>query len=175
MQAPPWIEPTPADDPQPNPLDQPELVSLFLRKFSAQDECKSVARSLEKWLPEHPDATVAVLASTNTHAQKMVDELKAHNIEFVDGLLKSSNATRISAGVLRDLLASLAEPHSPVKLAGAYRAWRHSLENEEEQAAVHHQAGFIQKLANVEDYLWPGVERDWLAALAPTLDDETVE
>ncbi len=175
LQAPPWIEPTPPGDPQPNPADQPDRVTLALMKFSSQEECDLVARSLAKWLPENQDATVAVLASTNTHAKKMVDALKARNIEYVDGLLRSSTATRISAGVLRDLLACLADPNSPVKLAAAYRAWRGVVDPESGKADVKTAAGLIHKIARVEDYLWPAVDRDWLAGLGTDLDDSTLE
>ena len=55
LHAPPYIEPTPPGDPQPNPPDDPAQIHLIARKFTPQEEIQAVADSLARWLPEHPD------------------------------------------------------------------------------------------------------------------------
>ncbi len=176
LQAPPWIQPAPDDDPQPNPSDDPAQVFLHLKKFSASKEVEVIADSLERWLPEHQNRTVAVLVSTNPRAQEVVDELERRNIEFVDSLLKSTSATRISAGVLRDILDSLADPNSSMKLSAAYRAWRtQTSQDEPDQEAIHKTAQWLQKVGQVEDFLYPTAERDWLGQASATLEPQNLE
>ena len=135
LQAPPWIEPVPDDDPKSNPADDPSQVFLHLKKFSARKEVEVIADSLARWLPEHSDNTVAVLVSSNPRAQELIEELERRKIDFVDSLLKSTSATRATAGVLRDILDSLADPNSSMKLAAAYRAWRTQTSAEEADPA----------------------------------------
>ncbi len=61
----PHILPAPRGDPQPNPPDDPSQIHLIARKYSPDEEVQSVADSIERWLPEHPDATAAVLVLRN--------------------------------------------------------------------------------------------------------------
>lgn len=165
LDAPPWIEPTPKDDPQPNPEDRPDQVYLFMKKFSAQGEIDAIVKSLVKWLPENKEKTVAVLVSTNTRAQQLVDALQRNNIDFVDTLLRSTSATRISTGVLRDVLDCLADPNSSLKLSVAYRAWHtQTFCEESDHPSILKAANWLQKMVFVEDFLYPTVDRDWLAA-----------
>lgn len=171
LQAPPWIEPALEDDPDPNPTDDPTQMFLYLKKLPASKEIEVIANSLERWLPEHKDWTVAVLVSSNPRAQELVDELKKRKIEFVDSLLKSTSATRISAGILRDVLDSLADPNSATKLSAAYRAWRTQADQEgADQQEINQAALWLQKLVKVEDFLYPTVERDWLNQAGATLE-----
>jgi DNA helicase-2/ATP-dependent DNA helicase PcrA len=166
LQGPPYIHPTPPDDPQPNPPDEPQGVFLVGIKFTPQEEIKAVADSLERWLPEHPNDTVAVLAPRNTRGFEMVDELRRRKIEVVDSLLRSSSTTRSSAGVLGNLLLYLANPQSAGKLAKVYEVWRRDDRPDEQASAeVKHIAGLLRKLRRVEDFLWPGAEYDWLEEL----------
>lgn len=163
LQAPPWIEPTGPDDPQPNPPDDPAQVRIVARRFTPQEEVQAVADSLARWLPEHPDATVAVLAPRNMRAFDLVDELKRRQLAVDDSLLRSSSSTRFSAGVLGDLLRYLSDPQSAAKLAKVYRAWRRATtQDDEAEARLEHAAELLRKLRRVEDYLWPAAGRDWL-------------
>ena len=66
LHAPPFILPTPPGDPQPNPPDDPSQVHLVLHNYTADGEIRAVVDLLERWLPEHPDDTVAVLVSRTT-------------------------------------------------------------------------------------------------------------
>lgn len=166
LQAPPLIEPTPPDDPQPNPPDDPNGVRLVQNRFAPKEEIEKVADSIAQWLPEHPDWTVAVLSPRNDRGFELADELRRRDIPYEDSLLRSSSSTRFSAGVLGNLLKYLSDPGSPRKLATVYRVWRRD-DRKEAQArkAVDRVAEALRKIERVEDYIWPGPDRDWLADL----------
>jgi DNA helicase-2/ATP-dependent DNA helicase PcrA len=163
LSAPPLIEPTPAGDPQPNPEDDPEKIILVAEQFSPQDELEAVADSLARWLPNNPDATVAVLTPRNVRGFEMVDALRRRGLEYVDSLLRSSSLTRFSAGALANLLQYLSDPTSARKLAIVYKVWRRG-DREDEAASTHIEqvAKILRGIPHLEDYLWPGLKGDWL-------------
>jgi DNA helicase II / ATP-dependent DNA helicase PcrA len=153
--SPPYIEPTPENDPQPNPSDDPSGIRLISKKFSPDEEVNEVVKSIESWLPNHKDSTVAVLTSTNDHAAKVAEALKQRKIEYRE-LLRSTSPTRAAAGALSYVLAYLAAPDSASKLAQAYRVWRRDWrEDEEHEPLVEHVASLIRKIKNVEEYIAP--------------------
>ena len=163
LQSPPSIEPTPLDDPQPNPPDELSYIHLSLRKFSPAEEVQAIVKSLEQWLPEHNDSTVAVLAPRNQRAFDLVDELRKRQIPYHDGMLRSSSSTRFSAGSLANLLRYLADPQSSSKLATAYEVWRRSDRAEEAaKARLEQNVELLRKIGRVEDFIWPGPQADWL-------------
>jgi DNA helicase-2/ATP-dependent DNA helicase PcrA len=157
------IEPTPPGDPQPNPSGEGRAVFISRAKYSPDAELKAVADSLARWLPEHPDETVAVLAPRNERGFLMANELRERKIPFVE-LLRSSTPTRLAAGILADVLHYLADPASPAKLARAFEAWQRS---QQEEGELDPRALALSKLLSrarqVEDYVWPRLDRDWLA------------
>ncbi|MGD8998423.1 MAG: ATP-dependent helicase, partial [Anaerolineae bacterium] len=160
--APPHIEPTPPDDPQPNPPDDPQQVHLVARKFTPKAEIEAVADSLERWLPEHPQGTVAVLVPRNRRGFQLVNELKRRDIEYVE-LLRSTRATRETAGALGNVLHYLADPVSSSKLARVYRVWRREERQDSEMAErLDVIARSLRKCRRIEDFLWPRLGRDWL-------------
>jgi len=166
LHAPPMIEAAPPGDPQPNPLDDPNQIHLYERRLTPQEEIEVIAESLARWLPENPERTVAVLAPRNKRGFEMADELHRRGLPFEDGLLRSSSATRFSAGVLGNVLRYLADPRSPRKLATIYLVWRRAdRQDGRPNAAVERAAELLRKLDYVEDYLWPGPNRDWLVEL----------
>ena len=163
LQVAPLIEPTPADDPQPNPPDELSYIHLTIRKYTPAQEIQAVADSLERWLPEHQDWTVAVLTPRNVRAFDLVDELRKRNLPYHDDLLRSSSTTRFSAGSLGHILRYLADPGSSTKLAMVYRVWkRDSRQNEGEKASVERVAEILHKIQHVEDFIWPIDGKDWL-------------
>ena len=149
LQAPPLIEPTPPGDPQPNPQDHPEEVHLVRRSYSAHEEILAVADSLERWLPEHPRATVAALVPRNQRGFELVDELRRRRIQVVDNLLRSTITTRSSAGILGNLLRYLSDPGSAAKLATVYKIWERRsvsfLEAEPESELADEAPGEVQE------------------------------
>lgn len=163
LQVSPLIEPTAPDDPQPNPPDESTYIHISIRKFTPADEVQAVADSLERWLPEHQDYTVAVLTPRNVRAFELVDELRKRDIPYYDDLLRSSSTTRFSAGSLGHILRYLADPASSNKLANVYRVWkRDSRQNEAKKAAVDKVAELLHKIHHVEDFISPVNGKDWL-------------
>jgi DNA helicase-2/ATP-dependent DNA helicase PcrA len=177
LHAPPYIEPAPEGDPQPNPPDAPRQVHLYEDKLTAEEEIDLIVRSVKRWLEDHPDETVAILAPRNDRCFKVVDELREKQIPYEDSLLRSSSVTRFSAGALANLLNCLANPASALRLSTAYRVWRRADRGDDAaRRTAERIAERLQRLACVEDYLWPAASRDWLAALEISGEDpEAVE
>jgi DNA helicase-2/ATP-dependent DNA helicase PcrA len=161
----PYIHPAPPGDPQPNPPDDPEALKLIGRKYTPEEEVEAVAKSIDRWLPEHPDATLAVLVPRNQRGADVIDALKRRNIEFVE-LLGSTSSTRQAAGRLGDVVSSLADPQSSVRLAKAYLAWRMDSEETANDDFQRQVAQSLSKCSEVETFVSPRSDRDWLASLA---------
>jgi DNA helicase-2/ATP-dependent DNA helicase PcrA len=162
----PQILPTGPGDPQPNPPDNPAGIHFAVDNFTPQMETVRVADSVQKWLAEHPDQTVAVLAPRNKRGFEISDELRRRNVEVVDSLLRSSNSTRSTVGALTLILRHLCEPQSAAKLANVYKVWRRGDRGEEAaRKQIETVMGLLKGCGKVEDYLWPGAERDWLLDL----------
>ena len=165
LQAPPYIEVTPAGDPQPNPPDQPEQVHLILEKYSPQDEMRAVVASAKRWLGEHPDETVAVLTSRNERGYEFVDALRQRGLPVMDSLLRSSSATRQTAKHLNRLLGYLANPDSARRLAEVYDDWCKRTDGSVPDVEVHtRELSLLRGCRQVEDYLWPAAGAGWLDA-----------
>jgi DNA helicase-2/ATP-dependent DNA helicase PcrA len=160
----PYIRPTGNDDPQPNPPDDPGGVKLIGKKYAPDEEVEGVVKSIERWLPEHRDSTIAVLVPRNQRGVDVINALKRHNIDFVE-LLGSTSSTRIAAGRLGDIVSALADPQSAGRLAKAYLAWRCS---DEEGSTPEFQRQISEKIhacSQMETYVSPRTDRDWLADL----------
>jgi DNA helicase-2/ATP-dependent DNA helicase PcrA len=165
LSAPPFIEPVPEGEAGANPPDDPSQVHLFDRRLSAAQEVQVVAESLERWLPENREATVAVLAPRNERGEEFVGELRRRGLEVVERL-RSTASTRRSADALRAVLELLADPGSASKLAAACKAWRQAFEGgEQDKALTVRLVELLRKCSQVEDYLWSAAEDDWLEAL----------
>jgi len=167
LQGPPYIEPVAPDEEGANPPDELSQVHLILRKYTPAEEIQAVADSLARWLPQHPEQTVAVLVPRNERGFEIVDALQRRKLEVVDSLLRSTASTRFSADVLSSLLRYLSDPGSATKLAALYKAWRSvkrqdTREKSLDEAAVE----ALRKCRRVEDYLWPQPGQDWLEEVA---------
>jgi DNA helicase-2/ATP-dependent DNA helicase PcrA len=163
LQSSPLIEPTPENDPQPNPSDSLTYLRLITRKFTPAQEILAVADSIERWLPTHPEQTVAALSPRNQRAFDLVDELRRRSLPFIDDFLRSSNSTRTSAGSLAHLLRHLADPQSASKLAQAFQVWRRADRSEPSlQPLLLRTTELLRKITHVEDFIWPVLGHDWL-------------
>ena len=171
--SPPYIQPTPSGDGQPNPAGGLESIHLMPQGFTADEEISWVVDSVEKWLGEHPKETVAILVPRNTRGFKMVEALRGKNVPYLE-LLQSTTSTRQTAGSLGNVLNYLADPTSPSKLAAVFRVWRrHDREDPEANVRLKRLAKQLRQCRRVEDYLWPRFDRDWLASLDKDVDEET--
>jgi DNA helicase-2/ATP-dependent DNA helicase PcrA len=161
----PHIERTPPGDPQPNPPDASGRVEIVDDRLTPAEELRWVVDSLAHWVPLHQDQTVAVLVPRNERGFELAGELKRRGLEYVE-LLRSTRSTRETAGALGNVVNYLSDPASPKKLATAYRVWRRQdREDEEARAEVERAAAALSKCRQVEDFLWPRADGDWLRGL----------
>ncbi len=173
--APTHILPTPAGDPQPNPPDNPEGVRLIRRRMTPDEELQMVIDSLARWLPEHQDQTVAVLAPRNERGEAVVNALKRRKIECVE-LLRSTRATREAAGALGNVLSYLADPTSPARLSKCYEVWRRGdRDDPQARARVEAISRALRRCRTVEDFVWPRPDPASLAAVELPAEDELAE
>jgi len=162
----PFIKPTPEGDPQPNPMDQPEQIHLVPNSYTPQGELDAIVSSLASWLPDNQDQTVAVLVPRNTRGFNLRDMLAANDIPTHDGLLRASSTTRYAAGALGNILRYLGDPKSARKLATIYQVWRRDeREDSDLWAEVEEITNLIAQIPNVEDFIWPRSNLDWLDSL----------
>ncbi len=157
---PPFIEPTPPGDPQPNPPDELSFIYLREEGYPPQKEIDVVADSLARWLPAHPQQTVAVLVPRNERGAAMVEALRARNLPVVE-LLKTTHTTREIVKVLITLLAFLERPQAPQRLASLYEAWAARLDPPPEAQDRREIARLLGSCRRPESFLVPATE-DWL-------------
>jgi len=169
----PYIHPTAPDDPQPNPPDDPQGVKLIGRKYTPEEEVEAVTKSIAKWLPVHTDSTVAVLVPRNQRGVDVINALKQRNIDFVE-LLGSTSSTRAAAGRLGEVVGALADPQSAARLAKAYLALRRGEEEESNDDFQRQVAELIRKCVEVETFISPRADRDWLAGLGESVSAEAL-
>jgi DNA helicase-2/ATP-dependent DNA helicase PcrA len=159
---PPHIEPTPTGDPQKNPPDEPKGIQIIDYLYTPAEELEVVVRSLERWLPENQDQTVAVLVPTNQRGFHLVNVLKKRNIPTYE-ILRSTRETRETAQSLATVMQFLAEPHSPRHLEQAYLTWVGAdVAPQPTDDTVEQAKQLLQKCRWVEDYIWPTSGNDWI-------------
>src|SRR5688572_10090990 len=169
---PPYIQPVDANDPQPNPEDDPAGIRLVGNKYTPDEEVEAVVKSLEKWLPTNTDKTVAVLVPRNARGVDVINKLKERKIDYVE-YLSSTSPTRAAAGALGNVVSYLADPASAPKLAKTYQVWRRQWREEDGQKAFYaHVTELIRKCTQVESFLAPRPEKDWLETLGATEAEE---
>ncbi len=155
------ISPAALDDPNPNPVDNPDGIILVSNPFTSNDELSTIVRSLTKWLPDHPNDTVAVLSLSNERGAKLVEQLKEKNLDYVE-LLQSSQPTRKTADLLRQILSTLVEPASFIKLAETYRLIRQYAEKSEmDKNILLKTERIIKSFKQVENYLYQSDQQEW--------------
>jgi len=176
LEGPPYIELVAGDDPQPNPPDDPGQVYLIEKKYTPQEEIKAVAESLQRWLPSHLDSTVAVLVPRNERGFELIDELMRRKIPCEDGFLRSTTNTRESAGVLKDVLNYLSDAKSASKLIKVYKAYTRSLDRDDEAGGEKQERikELLRRIGNIEDFIWPTPNRDWLMDLTTAPEGEEI-
>ena len=170
----PYIQPTEIDDPQPNPPDNPNAVYLNGKKYTPDEEVRAVVKSLLTWLPENKEKTVSVLVPTNRRGTDLINLLKENKIDHVE-YLSSTATTRAAAGALGNIVTYLADPSSASKLARAYQVWRRAWRDEDSLKGFYdHLSDLIRKCGQLEAYLSPFVDNDWLGGVATNEDVEVV-
>ena len=153
------IRPTDPDDPQPNP-ERCE-VHLYEKGLSPEREVEVIVRSLARWLPEHPDETVAILVPDNARGARFSDALRARGIPCVE-LLNASAPTRDAARTLCAVLRLVARPEERGALRRAFAAWRRI--RVERTAAESPAERFLGRCEEPHTYLWPLGDEDYMSA-----------
>lgn len=174
---PPQMVPAPPGDAQPNPPDDPTGIHLVGTRYQPEQEISAVVESLQVWLPEHQDSTVAILTCTNDYAAAVAEALKVQGIEYRE-LLRSTTPTRAAAGALAYVLDYLASPESAPKLSQAYKVWRRSWrESLERRPLFDYVAALLRRQRNVEEYVAPFVPAGSADSLEEVLvaDEEETE
>lgn len=158
---PPYIQPTPPCDPQPNPPDEPTALRLPGESYSATKEAMLVSDSCGRWLEAHPDQTAAILVARNGRGSEIVKFLRQKGIPYVENL-NSTSTTRAVVGALARALGYLADPKQAGKLAEVYRVWRREeREDPELVAEIKAVADGLKRIKQVEDLVAPRLS-DWL-------------
>ena len=158
----PFIEPSPPGDPQPNPDDSSCEIRIISPPLTPSEEILFVADSIEEWLLNNKNKTVAVLVPRNDKGTKITEELKKRNIEYIE-LLKSTRSTRETAGALTYILRYLSDPASNIYFPTIYKVWkRKERDTEEGNNHIQQVVKLLKKCKYTEDFLWPALNKDWL-------------
>ncbi|MDF1500172.1 MAG: ATP-dependent helicase [Anaerolineales bacterium] len=161
----PFIRPSPPGDPQPNPPDEPDQVHLMDIAYTAEEELDVVIRSVNKWLQDHPDDTVAVLVPRNERGAQLVEGFRERGVPYVE-LLRSTEVTRNLARALSEALRHLASPNLPGSLPGAFTTSRWGADRSgAAQAIVVQAAQALRSCLHPEAFVWPRPGEDWLDGL----------
>ncbi len=163
-----------------NPIDDPaDTVILYHQALSPDREMALIIKSIARWLPGHPDRTCAILVPDNHRGVSFAAALVAAGIPH-DELLRSSADTRTAAKALGHVLHYLAAPLSASLLERAYRTVSlrfedADAENDEQLDTLREQVSAgLKRCPQVEAYLWPRPDLDWLADYQPARDDQAV-
>ena len=168
----PLIQPTPADDPQPNPKDHPYAIYIRKEKSSPEEEITRVVENLKHWLPQHADKTVAVLCPIGWYGEKVAEALHNANIPMVE-LLKSSQSTRRIAGILEKVLLFLAEPTQPTRFNQAItEIVEFQSEAEDKTLFPAYLSSALHKLKRLEEFFYPAPGKDWTEQLNLTESED---
>jgi DNA helicase-2/ATP-dependent DNA helicase PcrA len=147
----PLINPTPKDDPQPNPEDKPDHIIFFNRALKPREEIEKVARSARKWVRNNPSRTAAILVPRNNRGSEIVEQLTRLNIPCVE-LLSTSKATRDAASILGDILRFFASPNIRRNLINAFNSIASVLYDiDENKEGLSHIRQQLNKVTNPEN------------------------
>ena len=152
------IRPTDPGDPQPNPSDRCE-IHLYEKGLAPDKEVEIIVASLSRWLPEHPDETVAVLVPDNNRGRRFADALHERGLPCVE-LLSSTSATRNVAEALGRILRLLALPEDRRSLREAFAAWRQSHPGATARESLAER--YLGRCREPHTFLWPRGDGDYL-------------
>ncbi|RPI99715.1 MAG: ATP-dependent helicase, partial [Chloroflexi bacterium] len=169
------IQPTPADDPQPNPDDAQREIVLLCRpdlKIAPEKELEIVVAeedfSLLAWLESLQDLdkdqrpTVAVLVPENSRGFKLAELLRRRGIPYEE-LLRSTTGTREAVALLQTLLAYLSDPADLRNLKQVYWSLMPADRREQVTGDIDLRetiTEIFKRWRNIEDFLWPGLSAD---------------
>lgn len=172
----PYIEPTPKNDPQPNPPDQPDKVHFYNQPLTSTEEINIVIRSIKKWLPNNPDQTIAILVPRNTRGAKVVEVLQKEKIPYLE-ILQTSQSTRNIASIISSILLFLENPNASSRMMTVVEALlkiKFQLTKDQKDRITN----TLKKCNLLEEFLFPTVEHDWLLRVSSqddAPDEDTIK
>ena len=116
----PYILPTEEGDPQRNPDPGDPAVYFYDPPLTPADEIRILMTSLQRWLPKHPDKTVAVLVPDNYRGEKFSQAFDSADLPYDDSLLRSTSTTRVAVDALVKAMRYISQPANPSYLS---RLW----------------------------------------------------
>lgn len=160
------IIPTPPGDLQPNPKYFPGQIHLYTKELTPEREIQLIADSVNNWLADHPQQTVAVLSPRNDRGKKIAAYLRNnHKIDPVE-YLNTTLTTRKTTGSLVIILSYLIDPTSSKKLSAVYRVWKRDLQsNADAWSKVETVSDLINTIQKPELFLSPSPSEDWMSTL----------
>ena len=159
---PPMIELTTLDDPQPNPIDNPNAVYIHKAPLTAEGEIQLITKSVKKWLKDHPDQTVSILVPRNDRGVEMANSLRAAKVECIE-MLQSNHSTRQTAKTLYSILKFFADPSKSSSLAEMFRNIYSLKFNEGDQIdGLKKALRELQRMTQLEKIVAPNEKKDWL-------------
>jgi DNA helicase-2/ATP-dependent DNA helicase PcrA len=157
------ILPTPDNDVQSNPKDNPDQIFIHMKELSPAEEIETISISVKRWLKEHPNETAAVLVPRNQRGKKIVSELlSTHDIEAVE-MLNSTLTTRKTSGALVHVMSYLAHPLSSKNLALAYKVWKRDFQTDDDTSAdlIDKISAQIARMPHPEQFTHSGPDLIW--------------
>lgn len=167
-----YIQPAPADDPQPNPPDEETVLHIDYRsdqKIMPEKELDLVVvegkYALLSYLdeiselPEDQRPTIAMLVPENSRGFKLAEALRGHGVRYEE-LLRSTTSTRQAVSLLQVVLDYLSDPADLQYLKTVY--WH--LMSDARRDQVHADVDLRSTISDIfkgwkkiEDFLWPGL------------------
>lgn len=167
----PFILPTQPGDPQQNPPLNAHSVELVRTAFSPDEELNFIVRQTKLWLADHPQDTVAVMASINKRVSTIADALKKNKIEFIDVLMNVPRETQETIGTIVNLMKLIYHPLDQKMAAKSLQVfYRHFSTDETLTKALATARGWFLALPRIEEFFYP-LEQDPLDELS--YDDPT--
>ncbi|MEA4811991.1 MAG: ATP-dependent helicase [Anaerolineaceae bacterium] len=172
----PHIRPTSPDDPQQNPADRPDSVTIRTQMMTPDEESAYLVKEASAYLKKYPQDTLAVLAMNNQRVSHLAEAFKKFQLPVCEGLMRLSDTVRLSAGAVANILQCIQMPEKAKALSDAFRVvHRKSKDNAELWNAISEAAAWLAKLKFTEDYLYPGENAEWIGdAKAFGLNDEQI-
>ena len=108
----PYILPTDEGDPQPNPDPGDPDVFFYDRPLTPAQEIQTLVTSLQRWLSNNSEKTVAVLIPDNRRGAEFGRAFEDASLPFDDSLLQSTSTTRVAVDALVKALRFISQPHN---------------------------------------------------------------
>ena len=158
----PHIKPTLAGDPQQNPADRPDSLSLNARLFTPQEEIGFLIKDINAYRAAHPQDTIAVLATLNSRVAVLSDTLAKTGLPVCTELIRLAEPVRLSAGAVANILLAINYPEFPANLRAAFKViHRADQDNAERWESIEAAGKWLAGIKQTESFLYPASNQVW--------------